>query len=67
MTTRAARRLLIDLQPPFPGRWNGVDAFRSAHGGDVDGTLVRPQLRRDGAGQRPLRRSLDRGADGCPP
>ena len=30
MTALAVRRLLIDMQPPFPGRWNGGDAFRSA-------------------------------------
>lgn len=30
MTDLVVRRLLIDLQTPFPGRWNGGDAFRSA-------------------------------------
>lgn len=30
MTELAVRRLLIDLETPFPGRWNGGDAFRSA-------------------------------------
>lgn len=30
MTELAVRRLLIDLATPFPGRWNGGDAFRSA-------------------------------------
>ena len=30
MTELAVRRLLIDLDRPFPGRWNGGDAFRSA-------------------------------------
>jgi hypothetical protein len=30
MTELAVRRLLIDLESPFPGRWNGGDAFRSA-------------------------------------
>jgi len=30
MTEFAVRRLLIDLDSPFPGRWNGGDAFRSA-------------------------------------
>ncbi len=30
MTDLVVRRLLIDLQTPFPARWNGGDAFRSA-------------------------------------
>lgn len=30
MTDLTVRRLLIDLAPPFPPRWNGGDAFRSA-------------------------------------
>jgi predicted metal-dependent hydrolase len=30
MTDLAVRRLLIELDTPFPGRWNGGDAFRSA-------------------------------------
>ncbi len=30
MTELAVRRLLIDLETLFPGRWNGGDAFRSA-------------------------------------
>ena len=30
MTELVVRRLLIDLEAPFPGRWNGGDAFRSA-------------------------------------
>ena len=30
MTDLVVRRLLIDLSTPFPGRWNGGDAFRSA-------------------------------------
>ena len=30
MTELAVRRLLIDLETPFPARWNGGDAFRSA-------------------------------------
>ena len=30
MTDLVVRRLLIDLTTPFPGRWNGGDAFRSA-------------------------------------
>ena len=30
MTELLVRRLQIDLQTPFPGRWNGGDAFRSA-------------------------------------
>lgn len=30
MTELVVRRLLIDLAAPFPGRWNGGDAFRSA-------------------------------------
>jgi hypothetical protein len=30
MTDLVVRRLLIDLATPFPGRWNGGDAFRSA-------------------------------------
>jgi hypothetical protein len=30
MTELVVRRLLIDLNAPFPGRWNGGDAFRSA-------------------------------------
>ena len=30
MTELAVRRPLIDLETPFPGRWNGGDAFRSA-------------------------------------
>jgi predicted metal-dependent hydrolase len=30
MTQLVVRRLLIDLQAPFPVRWNGGDAFRSA-------------------------------------
>lgn len=30
MTDLVVRRLLIDLDTPFPGRWNGGDAFRSA-------------------------------------
>ena len=30
MTDLVVRRLLIDLNTPFPGRWNGGDAFRSA-------------------------------------
>lgn len=30
MTELVVRRLLIDLNTPFPGRWNGGDAFRSA-------------------------------------
>ncbi len=30
MTELVVRRLLIDLETPFPGRWNGGDAFRSA-------------------------------------
>jgi len=30
MTDLIVRRLLIDLQTPFAGRWNGGDAFRSA-------------------------------------
>ena len=30
MTDLVVRRLLIDLETPFPGRWNGGDAFRSA-------------------------------------
>jgi uncharacterized protein len=30
MTELVVRRLLIDLETPFPARWNGGDAFRSA-------------------------------------
>ncbi len=30
MTDLVVRRLLIDLTTPFPARWNGDDAFRSA-------------------------------------
>lgn len=30
MTALVVRRLLIDLDTPFAGRWNGGDAFRSA-------------------------------------
>lgn len=30
MTDLTVRRLLIDLTQPFPARWNGNDAFRSA-------------------------------------
>ena len=30
MTDLVVRRLLIDLDKPFPARWNGGDAFRSA-------------------------------------
>lgn len=30
MTQLAVRKLLIDLTTPFPARWNGGDAFRSA-------------------------------------
>lgn len=30
MTTLTVRRLLIDLRPPFAGRWNGGCAFCSA-------------------------------------
>jgi predicted metal-dependent hydrolase len=30
MTVLVVRRLLIDLKAPFPKRWNGGDAFRSA-------------------------------------
>ena len=30
MTDLVVRRLLVDLAAPFPGRWNGGDAFRSA-------------------------------------
>ena len=30
MNTLLVRRLLIDLNTPFPARWNGGDAFRSA-------------------------------------
>ena len=30
MTDLVVRRLVIDLNTPFPGRWNGGDAFRSA-------------------------------------
>ena len=30
MTELVVRKLLIDLQTPFPARWNGGDAFRSA-------------------------------------
>lgn len=30
MTNLVVRRLLVDLAAPFPGRWNGGDAFRSA-------------------------------------
>ena len=30
MTDLVVRRLLIDLTAPFPARWNGGDAFRSA-------------------------------------
>ena len=30
MTDLLVRRLLIDLKAPFPARWNGGDAFRSA-------------------------------------
>ena len=30
MTDLVVRRLLIDLSTPFPARWNGGDAFRSA-------------------------------------
>ena len=30
MTELVVRRLLIDLESPFPVRWNGGDAFRSA-------------------------------------
>ena len=30
MTELVVRRLLIDLNTPFAGRWNGGDAFRSA-------------------------------------
>ena len=30
MTDLVVRRLLVDLATPFPGRWNGGDAFRSA-------------------------------------
>jgi len=30
MAELVVRRLLIDLVSPFPGRWNGGDAFRSA-------------------------------------
>jgi len=30
MTDLVVRRLLIDLETPFPGRWNGGDGFRSA-------------------------------------
>jgi hypothetical protein len=30
MSDLVVRRLLIDLETPFPGRWNGGDAFRSA-------------------------------------
>jgi predicted metal-dependent hydrolase len=30
MTDLVVRRLLIDLETPFPQRWNGQDAFRSA-------------------------------------
>ena len=30
MTDLVVRRLLSDLTAPFPGRWNGGDAFRSA-------------------------------------
>lgn len=30
MTNLVVRRLLIDLETPFPGRWNGGDGFRSA-------------------------------------
>ncbi len=31
MTDLVVRRLLIDLNTPFPSRWNGGDAFRSAY------------------------------------
>jgi uncharacterized protein len=30
MTALVVRRLLIELETPFPGRWNGGDGFRSA-------------------------------------
>lgn len=30
MTDLVVRRLLIDMKPAFPARWNGGDAFRSA-------------------------------------
>lgn len=30
MTDLVVRRLVIDLETPFPGRWNGGDGFRSA-------------------------------------
>ena len=30
MANLIVRRLLIDLATPFPARWNGGDAFRSA-------------------------------------
>ncbi len=30
MTDLVVRKLLIDMQAPFPARWNGGDAFRSA-------------------------------------
>lgn len=30
MTDLVVRRLLVDLETPFPARWNGGDAFRSA-------------------------------------
>ena len=30
MTDLVVRRLLVDLTQPFPARWNGADAFRSA-------------------------------------
>lgn len=30
MGSLAVRRLLVDLETPFPARWNGGDAFRSA-------------------------------------
>ena len=30
MTELVVRRLLVDLETPFPARWNGGDAFRSA-------------------------------------
>lgn len=30
MTDLVVRKLLIDLTAPFPARWNGGDAFRSA-------------------------------------
>ena len=30
MTDLVIRKLLVDLNTPFPARWNGGDAFRSA-------------------------------------